>query len=68
VLAWVVLITAALLGTGGFVATIAGIVLIATVFAAVYHAEVVAHRTSEPLRHPGPRPRRHLVRDGADRL
>ena len=49
VLAWVALITAALLGTGGIVATIAGIVLIATVFAAVYHAEVVAHRTGEPF-------------------
>lgn len=49
VLAWVVLILAAVLGTGGFVAAIAGIVLIATVFAAVYHAEVVAHRTGEPF-------------------
>jgi Ca2+:H+ antiporter len=49
VLAWVALIAAALLGTGGIVATIAGIVLIATVFAAVYHAEVVAHRTGEPF-------------------
>ena len=48
-LAWVVLIAAAVLGTGGLVATIAGIVLIATVFAAVYHAEVVAHRTGEPF-------------------
>jgi Ca2+:H+ antiporter len=49
VLAWVVLIAAALLGTGGIVATIAGIVLIATVFAAVYHAEAVAHCTGEPF-------------------
>ena len=48
-LAWVVLVAAAVLGTGGLVATIAGIVLIATVFAAVYHAEVVAHRTGEPF-------------------
>ena len=48
-LAWVVLIAAALLGTGGGIAAIAGIVLIATVFAAVYHAEVVAHRTGEPF-------------------
>jgi Ca2+:H+ antiporter len=41
VLAWVVLITAAaVLGTGGLVAAIAGIVLIATVFAAVDHAEI----------------------------
>ena len=48
-LAWVVLIVAALLGAGGGIAAIAGIVLIATVFAAVYHAEVVAHRTGEPF-------------------
>ena len=27
----------------------AGVALIATVFAAVYHAEVVAHRTGEPF-------------------
>src|SRR5215472_8170592 len=49
VLAWAVLVAAAVLGTGGLIATIAGIVLIATVFAAVYHAEVVAHRTGEPF-------------------
>src|SRR5262249_35436390 len=30
-------------------AALAGAVLIATVFAAVYHAEVVAHRTGEPF-------------------
>jgi len=34
---------------GGFVGAAAGAVLIATVFAAVYHAEVVAHRTGEPF-------------------
>jgi hypothetical protein len=49
VLAWVVLIATAVLGTGGLIAAIAGIVLIATVFAAVYHAEVVAHRTGQPF-------------------
>ena len=54
VLAWVVLIAAAVLGTGGlFAAPLAfgmnSIALIATVFAAVYHAEVVAHRTGEPF-------------------
>jgi Ca2+:H+ antiporter len=37
------------LGAGGGMAAIAGVVLIATVFAAVYHAEVVAHRTGEPF-------------------
>ena len=36
-------------GVGGVIAAIAGAVLIATVFAAVYHAEVVAHRTGEPF-------------------
>ena len=35
--------------TGGLIAAAAGAVLIATVFAAVYHAEVVAHRIGEPF-------------------
>jgi Ca2+:H+ antiporter len=33
----------------GLVEAAAGVALIATVFAAVYHAEVVAHRTGEPF-------------------
>jgi Ca2+:H+ antiporter len=48
-LAWAVLVAAVLLGTGAVIATIDGIVLIATVFATVYHAEVVAHYTGEPF-------------------
>jgi Ca2+:H+ antiporter len=49
-LAWVVLGIAVLGGAmNGVVVTAAEIVLIATVFAAVYHAEVVAHRVGEPL-------------------
>ena len=36
-------------GAGGHIAPLAGAVLIATVFAAVYHAEVVAHRIGEPF-------------------
>jgi Ca2+:H+ antiporter len=48
-LAWVVLVVAAAAGTSGTVMVAAGIILIATVFAAVYHAEVVAHRVGEPL-------------------
>jgi Ca2+:H+ antiporter len=36
-------------GAGGLIAAPAGAALIATVFAAVYHAEVVAHRTGEPF-------------------
>ena len=36
-------------GPGGLIDAAAGAVLIATVFAAVYHAEVIAHRTGEPF-------------------
>ncbi len=49
VLAWLVLGLAFGLGTGGLLAAAAGVVLLATVFAAVYHAEVVAHRVGEPF-------------------
>ena len=48
-LAWVILLLTVFAGTGGLVAAAAAVVLIATVFAAVYHAEVVAHRTGEPF-------------------
>jgi Ca2+:H+ antiporter len=47
--AWLVLLATAFLGKGALIAALAGVVLIATVFAAVYHAEVVAHRTGEPF-------------------
>jgi Ca2+:H+ antiporter len=47
-LAYVVLLIAVVAGSGGIVAAAAGVVLLATVFAAVYHAEVVAHRVGEP--------------------
>src|ERR1043165_2470850 len=36
-------------GMSGLLAAAAAAILIATVFAAVYHAEVVAHRTGEPF-------------------
>jgi Ca2+:H+ antiporter len=36
-------------GVAGATAAVAGMVLIAAVFAAVYHAEVVAHRLGEPF-------------------
>jgi Ca2+:H+ antiporter len=49
VLAWLLLLMLPLIGTGGFVGGVAGVVLLATVFAAVYHAEVVAHRVGEPF-------------------
>jgi Ca2+:H+ antiporter len=48
-LAWVVLVLAIVLGVSGVLAAAAGILLIATVFAAVYHAEVVALRVGEPF-------------------
>src|SRR4249919_2423023 len=48
-LAVAVLLVTPFAGTGGFIAAAAGAALITTVFAAVYHAEVVAHRTGEPF-------------------
>jgi Ca2+:H+ antiporter len=48
-LAWVIMIITAITGATGIVAAAAGAVLIGTVFAAVYHAEVVAHRIGEPF-------------------
>ena len=47
--AWLVLLASWFFGTGALIGAVASIVLIATVFAAVHHAEVVAHRTGEPL-------------------
>jgi Ca2+:H+ antiporter len=48
-LAWAILLLIVLGGGGGPISAAAGAALIATVFAAVYHAEVVAHRTGEPF-------------------
>jgi Ca2+:H+ antiporter len=48
-LAWVILLLTPFAGFGSLIAAAAGVALIATVFAAVYHAEVVAHRTGEPF-------------------
>jgi len=48
ILACGVLLTAPFVEARGFVAAVAGVVLFGTVFAAVYHAEVVAHRVGEP--------------------
>src|SRR5690349_1344213 len=48
-LGWVVLVAASVIGGGGALGAAAGAALIATVFAAVYHAEVVAHRVGEPF-------------------
>src|ERR1700724_3002637 len=46
-LAWMILLMMPFTGGGGLIAAAAGAALIVTVFAAVYHAEVVAHRTGE---------------------
>ncbi|MFZ0149962.1 MAG: ionic transporter y4hA [Xanthobacteraceae bacterium] len=48
-LAWLVLLATFPGGGGAVLAAAAGIALITTVFAAVYHAEVVAHRVGEPF-------------------
>jgi Ca2+:H+ antiporter len=48
-LAWVILGAVALSGIGSILATAAAAGLVLTVFAAVYHAEVVAHRVGEPF-------------------
>jgi Ca2+:H+ antiporter len=43
------LATTVTIGSTGILAAGIGVVLVATVFAAVYHAEVVAHRVGEPF-------------------
>jgi Ca2+:H+ antiporter len=48
-LAWLILVTKSFGVEGALIDAAAGVVLIATVFAAVHHAEVVAHRTGEPF-------------------
>ena len=47
--AYLVLVIFAFAGAAAPVAAVATVVLFATVFAAVYHAEVVAHRVGEPF-------------------
>src|SRR4051794_24396868 len=49
VLAWTILLIAIFLGGWGPVPAIAGVALLGTVYAAVYHAEVIAHRIGEPF-------------------
>lgn len=48
-LAWIILIIHFIVGVNLFVDVASAIALIATVFAAVYHAEVIAHRVGEPF-------------------
>ena len=47
-LAWAILLITSFLG-GGLIVASAGVALLGSVFAAVYHAEVVAHRVGEPF-------------------
>src|SRR5215467_11598003 len=49
VLTWVILSVTPFASPAGFIAAAAGGALILAVFAAVYHAEVIAHRTGEPF-------------------
>jgi len=48
-LAWVILAIGFFAGPSGVVAAAEALILMATVFAAVYHAEVIAHRLGEPF-------------------
>ena len=47
--AWVALLTVKFIGVSGVLALVPAALLIATVFAAVYHAEVIADRVGEPF-------------------
>ncbi len=47
--AWALLAATIITGMGAVLAALAAVALIATVFAAVHHAEVVAHRVGEPF-------------------
>jgi Ca2+:H+ antiporter len=47
--AWLMLAVTVAVETGGLLAAAVGAVLVASVFAAVYHAELVAHRVGEPF-------------------
>src|SRR5262245_10989549 len=49
ILGWTILLMAALLGSRGGIAPVAGVALLGSVFAAVYHAEMIAHRVGEPF-------------------
>lgn len=46
---WATLLMAASLGIRGLIAAVAGVTLLGSVFAAVHHAEVIAHRVGEPF-------------------
>ena len=46
---WAIIIAKAATGGSDWLVALAGLALVATVFAAVYHAEVIAHRIGEPF-------------------
>jgi Ca2+:H+ antiporter len=48
-LALLILLIGSLLAGGALAAALAGVALLGTVFAAVYHAEIIAHRVGEPF-------------------
>jgi Ca2+:H+ antiporter len=48
-LAWMILLSSLFFGSGRLVVATSGVVLLGAVFAAVYHAEVIAHRVGEPF-------------------
>jgi len=48
-LAWLMIAVSAVAGASGLIAAFDALALTGTVFAAVYHAEVVAHRIGEPF-------------------
>lgn len=47
-LAWAVLAAKAVAGSNAVLLAAAGVCLLGAVFAAVYHAELIAHRIGEP--------------------
>src|SRR4051794_7713483 len=48
-LAWAILLSAAVFGGAGPIVAMSVVALFGAVFAAVYHAEVIAHRVGEPF-------------------
>jgi Ca2+:H+ antiporter len=48
-IAWAILLIKSFVGFNGSIAAAAAVALITTVFAAVYHAELIAHRVGEPF-------------------
>jgi Ca2+:H+ antiporter len=47
--AWALLIASLVLGSSGVMVALLAVTLIATVFASVYHAEIIAHKVGEPM-------------------